>query len=83
MEDSEAKGGYRRNRNADVGRADATTPVPSAILIKLNDETGIAAGGVVRLIYCDRRSPKDDARSHCRHRIPPFGRRFGSEDPQR
>jgi hypothetical protein len=43
----------------------------------------MASGGVVRLTYRDRRSPKQDARSHCRHRIPPFARRFGSEDPQR
>jgi hypothetical protein len=39
--------------------------------------------GVVRLTYRDQRSPKQDARSHCRHRIPPFARRFGSKDPQR
>ena len=42
-----------------------------------------AAAGVVRLTYRDRRSPKQDARSHCRHRTPPFARRFGSKDPQR
>ena len=40
-------------------------------------------GRVVRLTYRDRRSPKWDARSHCRHCIPPFARRFGSKDPQR
>jgi hypothetical protein len=39
--------------------------------------------GVVRLTYRVRRSPTQDARSHCRHRIPPFARRFGSKDPQR
>ena len=39
--------------------------------------------GVVRLTSRDRRSPKQDARSHCRHRTPPFARRFGSKDPQR
>ena len=27
--------------------------------------------------------PEADARSLCRHRIPPFARRFGSKDPQR
>jgi hypothetical protein len=37
--------------------------------------------GIVRLTYRDRRSPKQDARSHCCQRIPPFARRFGSEDP--
>jgi hypothetical protein len=42
-----------------------------------------ARHGVVRLTYRDRRSPKQDARSHRRHRIPPFARRFGSKDPQR
>jgi hypothetical protein len=39
--------------------------------------------GIVRLTYRDQRNPKQDVRSHCRHRIPPFARRFGSEDPQR
>src|SRR5690349_11913636 len=37
---------------------------------------GNSPAGVVRLTYRDRRSPKQDARSHCRHRIPPFTRRF-------
>jgi Transposase DDE domain group 1 len=35
--------------------------------------------GVVRLTYRDRRSAKQDARSHCRHCITPFARRFGSK----
>src|SRR5215472_119538 len=39
--------------------------------------------GVVRLTYRDQKSPKQHARSHCGHRIPPFARRLGSEDPQR
>jgi hypothetical protein len=37
--------------------------------------TTMSSWGVVRLTYRDRRSPKQDARSHCRHRIPPFARR--------
>jgi hypothetical protein len=41
------------------------------------------SSGVVRLTYRDRRGPKQDARSHCRHCISPFARRFGSKDPQR
>src|SRR6516165_5538864 len=43
----------------------------------------MARSGVVRLTYRDRRRPKQDARSHCCHCIPPFARRFGSKDPQR
>jgi S1-C subfamily serine protease len=43
----------------------------------------MAAEGVVRLTYGDKRSPTQNARSHCRHGIPPFARRFGSKDPQR
>jgi hypothetical protein len=39
--------------------------------------------GVVRLTDRDRRSPKQGTRSHCRHCIPPFARRFGPNDPQR
>jgi hypothetical protein len=39
--------------------------------------------GVVRLTYRDQKRLKQDARSPCRHRIPPFARRLGSEDPQR
>src|SRR6516225_1354286 len=39
--------------------------------------------GVVRLTYRDRRSPKQEARSHFRHCITPFARRFGSKDPER
>src|ERR1700746_3440889 len=39
--------------------------------------TSLARSGVVRLTSCDRKSPRQDARSHCRHRIPPFARRFG------
>ena len=39
--------------------------------------------GVVRLTYRDQKSPKQHVRSHCGHRIPPFARRLGSEDPQR
>jgi hypothetical protein len=27
--------------------------------------------------------PKQGTRSHCRHCIPPFARRFGPNDPQR
>jgi hypothetical protein len=41
-------------------------------------ERGFASGDAT-----DRRSPNQDARSHCRHCIPPFARRFGSKDPQR
>jgi hypothetical protein len=39
--------------------------------------------GVVSLTYRDQKSPKQHARSHCGHCIPPFARRFSSEDPQR
>ena len=42
-----------------------------------------APRGVVRLTYRDQKRLNQDARSHCRHRIPPFARRLGSEDPQR
>jgi uncharacterized circularly permuted ATP-grasp superfamily protein len=49
----------------------------------LKDNARTPQAGVVRLTYRDRRSPTQDARSHCRHRIPPFARRFGSKDPQR
>ena len=30
-----------------------------------------------------REARRRNARSHCRYRIPPFARRFGSKDPQR
>src|SRR6516162_11507051 len=43
----------------------------------------MVCGDVVRLISRDQKSPKQHARSHCGHRIPPFARRFSSEDPQR
>src|ERR1700740_253180 len=43
----------------------------------------MSCSGVVRLTYRDRKRLKQDARSPCRHRIPPFARRLGSEDPQR
>ena len=45
------------------------------------DPRGMGRCGVVRLTCRDQRSPKRDARSDCRHCIPPFARRFGPNDP--
>jgi hypothetical protein len=54
---------------------------PSGLLIEAPAVRAMTAAGVVRLTCRDQRSPKRDARSHCRHCIPPFARRFGSKGP--
>ena len=42
-----------------------------------------AAKGCCQVNLSRSEKPKQDARSHCGHRTPPFARRLSSKDPQR
>jgi putative ABC transport system permease protein len=70
--------------NLVVGAKGSPTQLVLSVVFRMDLATpNIAYTGVVRLTYGDQRSPAQDARSHCRHCIPPFARRFSSKDPQR